>query len=74
MTEWSPDDVIANGIRNHYYRTGGDKPPLLLVHGFTDNGLCWTRLARVLQRDYDIIMPDARGHGLSEAPEGGYTG
>ena len=74
MSEWSSGDVIANGIRNHYYRTGGDKPPLVLVHGFQDNGLCWTRLARVLQSDYDIIMPDARGHGLSEAPEEGYTG
>lgn len=74
MTEWSSGDVIANGIRNYYYRTGGDKPPLGLVHGFQDNGLCWTRLARVLQRDYDVIMPDARGHGLSEAPREGYSG
>ena len=74
MTEWASGDIIANGIRNHYYRTGGDKPPLVLVHGFQDNGLCWTRLARVLQGDYDVIMPDARGHGLSESPREGYSG
>ena len=73
MTEWYSGDVTANGIRVHYYRTGGDKPPLVLNHGATDNGLCWTRLARALESDYDVIMPDARGHGLSEAVEAGYS-
>ncbi len=70
--EWFSGDVIANGIRVHYYRTGGDKPPLVLAHGATDDGLCWTPVARALEADYDVIMPDARGHGLSEAPESGY--
>src|SRR5207244_10628335 len=73
MPEWSSDDVDVNGVRIHYYRTGGDKPPAVLSHGATDNGLCWTRLARALEPDYDVIMPDARGHGLSDAPESGYT-
>lgn len=45
---------------------------MVLSHGFSDNGLCWTRLVKVLERDYDIIMVDARGHGLSEAPEDGH--
>src|SRR5438105_6683569 len=73
MPEWFSGDVDANGIRIHYYRTGGDKPPLVLAHGATDSGLCWTRVARDLESDYDVIMPDARGHGMSEAPDGGYT-
>jgi pimeloyl-ACP methyl ester carboxylesterase len=73
MPEWYSGDVDANGVRIHYYRTGGDKPPLVLSHGATDSGLCWTRVARVLESDYDVIMPDARGHGLSDAPETGYT-
>jgi pimeloyl-ACP methyl ester carboxylesterase len=72
MGEWASRDVLANGIRIHYYRTGGDKPPLVLNHGATDDGLCWTRLARALEGEYDVIMPDARGHGLSDAPDGGY--
>lgn len=72
MSDWSQGDVITNGIRMHYYRTGGNKPPLVLCHGFSDNGLCWTPTARVLEKLYDIIMIDARGHGLSEAPEGDY--
>ncbi|MGH9371377.1 MAG: alpha/beta fold hydrolase, partial [Vicinamibacterales bacterium] len=59
---------MANGIRIHYWRTGGDKPPLVLTHGSSDDGLCWTNLAKELQDGYDIIMFDARGHGLSDPP------
>jgi N-formylmaleamate deformylase len=73
MSDWFSGDVIANGIKIHYYRTGGDKPPLVLAHGFSDNGLCWTRVTQVLEADYDVIMADARGHGLSDAPETGYS-
>ncbi|HHX64857.1 MAG TPA: alpha/beta hydrolase [Chloroflexi bacterium] len=72
MSGWIEGDVTANGIRIHYYRTGGDKPSVLLAHGVTDNGLCWRPVAEILQADYDVIMVDARGHGLSEATPDGY--
>ncbi len=72
MSEWYSGAVTANGIKIHYERTGGEKPPVVLLHGVTDNGLCWTRLARALEPDYDLIMVDARGHGLSDAPAAGY--
>lgn len=73
MSDWQQGDVIANGIRVHYYRTGaGDKPPVVLCHGFSDNGLCWLRVAQALEAKYDVIMIDARGHGLSEKPETGH--
>jgi pimeloyl-ACP methyl ester carboxylesterase len=66
---WTDGFVLANGIRIHYWRTGGDnKPVLLMAHGYSDNGLCWTNLAKELEEDYDIIMADARGHGLSDPP------
>jgi pimeloyl-ACP methyl ester carboxylesterase len=63
---WTDGYVIANGIRSHSWRTGGEKPPLVLAHGFSDNGLCWTNLAREIEGDFDIILADARGHGLSD--------
>jgi len=56
----------------HYYRTGGSKPPLVLVHGFSDDGLCWISVGRAMEGTYDVVMPDARGHGRSEAPARGY--
>jgi pimeloyl-ACP methyl ester carboxylesterase len=70
---WQSGDVTANGIRLHYYRTGdGTKPPVVLLHGYTDNGLCWADLAHELEKDYDVIMMDCRGHGFSDAPQTGY--
>ncbi len=72
MKDWTSAICEANGINIHYTRIGGDKPPIILLHGLMTNGLCWTSLARVLENDYDVIMPDARGHGKSSAPEYGY--
>jgi pimeloyl-ACP methyl ester carboxylesterase len=73
MSHWQSGDVEANGIRLHYTCTGGAKPPIVLAHGFSDDGLCWTPVAQALAPDYDIIMVDARGHGLSDAPAQGYS-
>lgn len=70
---WQAGNVDASGVRIHYHRTGGDKPPVVLAHGITDDGLCWTRLARALEADYDLIMVDARGHGASDKPDSGYS-
>ena len=69
---WQSGDVTANGIRVHYTRTGGARPPLVLAHGFSDDGPCWTPVAEALAADFDVVMLDARGHGRSDAPEGGY--
>ena len=72
MHEWTEGDVDSNGVNIHFYRTGqGGKPPLLLAHGLTDNGLCWARVASALQSSFDVVMVDARNHGLSDrAPAG----
>ena len=65
-THWTKNDININGVSLHYCRTGdGSKPPLVLAHGFSDNSLCWLQTALDLEASYDIIMPDARGHGLS---------
>jgi N-formylmaleamate deformylase len=66
LPHWTHNDLLVNGVQMHYYRTGrGDKRPLVLVHGFSDNGLCWAPTACDLEAEYDVIMPDMRGHGLS---------
>ena len=41
---------------------------LVMAHGSSDDALCWTNLAREFQDRYDIVMFDARGHGLSDPP------
>ena len=65
---WSDGYVYANGIRIHYYHAvpAPGKPVIVMCHGVSDNGLCWTTLTWKLQGAYDVYMLDTRGHGLSD--------
>ncbi|MCB9736190.1 MAG: alpha/beta hydrolase [Deltaproteobacteria bacterium] len=50
-----------------------DKPPLVCVHGYLDQGRSFLPTARRLAADYRVIMPDLRGHGESgRVGPGGY--
>jgi N-formylmaleamate deformylase len=72
--EWQTQCVDTNGIQLHVYRGGvRNSVPVVLLHGITDNGLCWERVAVILADTYDVIMIDARGHGQSDKPRTGYT-
>ena len=74
MAQWLEGNVQANGINIHYVQTGDTgKPPLILLHGITDNGLCWSRVARSLEDSYHVLMLDARGHGQSSGVETGFS-
>ena len=46
---------------------------IVMAHGATDIGLCWTTLTQDLQRSYDVYMTDARGHGLTDPPTAAET-
>jgi pimeloyl-ACP methyl ester carboxylesterase len=72
MPNWIEGQVVTNGTKLHYYRGGTSKPALVMLHGITDDGPCWTPVAGVLARGYDIVMVDQRGHGKSDAPQAGY--
>lgn len=65
--------VHANGQDISYFRTGGDKPPLLLIHGYTDGAIVWQSLIERLQPDYDVIAYDSRGHGETSRIGSPYT-
>lgn len=69
-TTWRAGSVPVSGGFLAYHRTGGGGPQLVLSHGLTDSGLCWSRLASALEVEFDVIMLDARGHGdSSRLPE-----
>lgn len=72
MSSWVTGTCDAGGTNIHYLRTGGAGSPLVLLHGLTGNGACWSPVARLLEADFDVVMPDARGHGRSSAPPHGY--
>jgi haloacetate dehalogenase len=46
----------------------GDGAPLILLHGFPQNALCWSRVAPAFAREFRVIVPDLRGYGRSDAP------
>ena len=59
MHHWHSDVIAINGRRLHYTRTGGDKPSLVLAHGFSEDGLVWTALAEVLARGAGLTKSNA---------------
>jgi haloacetate dehalogenase len=48
----------------------GNRPALLLLHGFPQTHALWQRVARQLKNDYWIVLPDLRGYGDSAKPAG----
>ena len=52
--------------------TGGDGPPLLLVHGWPQTWYAWRMLMPTLAQDFSVIAVDQRGIGLSGKPHDGY--
>ena len=66
MRDWEQGRCPADdGTSLRWFRSGGNGPPLLLVHGFTDSALYFSRAAERLANDWEIVAYDARGHGAS---------
>src|SRR5689334_18047816 len=55
------------------YRTAGDGPVLLLIHGITGNARQWDDVIPLLAQHYHVIAPDLLGHGQSAKPRGDYS-
>jgi pimeloyl-ACP methyl ester carboxylesterase len=55
------------------YRTAGEGPPLLLLHGVTTSSQTWESVAPRLSEQFTLIAPDLLGHGASAAPRGDYS-
>jgi pimeloyl-ACP methyl ester carboxylesterase len=63
--------VDTGEVRLHAV-TGGDGPPLLLVHGWPQTWYAWRMLMPALAGDFSVVAVDQRGIGLSGKPTGGY--
>ena len=59
--------IDTNGIRLSVHQ-GGEGPPMICLHGYPQNHMCWARIAPALARDFHVIIPDLRGYGDSDAP------
>lgn len=59
-------DISVNGISLHYERAGAG-PPLLLIAGLASDSASWAPVAPLLAARADLIMPDNRGSGRTNA-------
>jgi pimeloyl-ACP methyl ester carboxylesterase len=64
--------VMVNGLSLAYERHGHGIP-LVLLHGYPLDHRIWGEVVPLLQEDLDLILPDVRGFGQSDAPETPYT-
>lgn len=49
----------------------GRGKPILLLHGYPQTHMMWYNLApRLVEQNYTVVVPDLRGYGDSEKPEG----
>jgi len=65
------EKVNVNGIYIAYSRRGSGKP-LVLVHGYPLDHTIWNEVVPLLENDFDLILPDLRGFGQSDAVESPY--
>jgi len=66
-------DFEVNGVRIHArvpVKLPGNRPALLLLHGFPQTHVLWQRVAQQLAQDFYLVMPDLRGYGDSGKPAG----
>ncbi|MDQ3257806.1 MAG: alpha/beta fold hydrolase, partial [Acidobacteriota bacterium] len=67
------DAQLKTGVRIHYAEQGNAAGhPIILIHGYTDSWLSFSRVMPSLGANYHVIVPDMRGHGDSERPADGY--
>ena len=66
--------ALGNGITLAYLEFGAPGgPPVVLIHGYTDNARDWVPLVPFLAQDRHLVLVDIRGHGASSKPECCYT-
>ena len=72
FTDTFTSRYIDTGDLRQHVVTGGEGPPLLLVHGWPQTWYAWRMLMPALARDFSVVAVDQRGIGLSGKPQGGY--
>ena len=70
--------VSLGDFRLYYEEHGQANPaaeasPVILLHGFTLDRRQWVAVPPALSKRFRLILMDARGHGLSDAPPTGYS-
>jgi len=48
-----------------FFRSFGEGPPLVILHGLYGSSDNWISIARALSPDFEVFLPDQRNHGYS---------
>ncbi|MBW2503896.1 MAG: alpha/beta hydrolase [Deltaproteobacteria bacterium] len=59
------EEFIFSDGRRLVWRSVGDGPTLVLIHGWSVSGLVFTEVASSLKKKCRVLMPDLPGHGGS---------
>jgi pimeloyl-ACP methyl ester carboxylesterase/predicted enzyme related to lactoylglutathione lyase len=65
-------EMVLHGHRMSY-RTAGEGPVVLLIHGITGTSEQWNDVFPLLAERYTVVAPDLLGHGRSAKPRGDYS-
>ena len=71
-----PDDATFVSIQNtrvRYVDSGGDKPPIVLIHGFAASLGTWSAVRPALEESHRVIALDLKGFGWTDRPRGDYS-
>lgn len=60
------DKTITHKGRSLFYRSLGEGKPVVLLHGFAEDGEIWSNQVAYLQESCRLIIPDLPGSGRSE--------
>ena len=66
---FSRKNIKTRNARIHLV-TGGEGPPVLMLHGYPETHVMWHKVAPALARDYTVVCADLRGYGDSSKPKG----
>jgi pimeloyl-ACP methyl ester carboxylesterase len=72
--ELSPrqEEIVLHGHRVTY-RTAGEGPLVVLIHGIAGNSQQWDQVIELLADRFAVLAPDLLGHGQSAKPRGDYS-
>jgi haloacetate dehalogenase len=60
---------IDTSIGRMFARSGGNGPPLLLLHGYPQCNVMYHKVAPALAKRFTLVIPDLPGYGWSAVPK-----